>query len=165
MSGQTLSDTPPPSATLPEGCQAYTGKYAENGGFRCEIRRDLISGAGKDWGPWIRLTSVAPKGYVLRYSEGNVQAEYHKCGVRDEGATSPPYNGDHHRAGEAFYAQCIIMERDNSHVTIEFSIQGKEAPNGWGFGDRDTANGNKYPARTLAGKAVITAIYVPATGR
>jgi hypothetical protein len=157
--GDTTTPAPP---AIPEGCKSFTGKYAENGGLRCEVHAYVSSASGKEWGAWVRLTSTAPKGYALRFSEGHVYAGDHKCGVRDEGATAPewpsPFNGDHQREGQAFWAQCIIRERDASHVVMEFRAQGVEGTSNTFIG---TTPNKGAPDMPVNGGAEIIAFYVP----
>ena len=149
----------------PPGCKAYDGaKYATEGALWCVVIERFKTGQGTSWGDSKYATSRAPKGYKLRWSETHVSALDHHCGVKDEGDEQPsPFNSDHKRAGESFWAQCIIWERDESHVVVKANIQGWQG-NQYFYWDRTTnAPGwmHESDPKAIYGTVTIYAIYWP----
>src|SRR5579862_5570697 len=91
---------------LPRGCSVYGGaNYEADGALWCVVVERMKTGQGLSWGESKYVTSQAPDGYRLRWSEAHVSALDHHCGVKDEGDVQPsPFNSDHKRAGESFWA-------------------------------------------------------------
>jgi hypothetical protein len=151
---------------LPPGCTKYpaTADYGKEGALWCVAQALVKSGVGKSWGDPVYITSTAPKGYKLRWSEAHVESKDHHCGVKDEGDKSPsPFNNDNpqRRAGEAFWAQCIIWERDDHHVVAKANIQGWEGAKILGYGDGKITWEQHRDWGTKDGTVTLYTIYWP----
>jgi len=150
----------------PVGCRVYDGtEYAEKGAIWCVVQRGgLRTGKGTSWGEAHWISSEAPTGYKLRWSETHVQAEDHRCGVRDEGDKNPsPPNRDGKREGTSFWATCIIWERDNHHVVVKSNIQGWEGEKSWSWSSGNPMTWTQGPDRQSFGMMTLYTIYVPIT--
>jgi len=153
-----------PTPSLPPGCSVLDPTH-----IQClEAERGIQSGAGKWFGPYHTLTSYAPPGYRLLWSEGHIRGQYdHRCGVRDRGTREPSPNGNSaehpevngHPQGTSYWAICYLAERDDSHVVLKVSLQGIESVARVGYGDRGVAIGTTSP-QVILGDADLIAVYV-----
>jgi hypothetical protein len=145
---------------IPTGCRTYDGsKYAVKGAIWCVVQRGgLKTGKGKSWGEAHWISSEAPKGYKLRYAEEHVEAKDHHCGVTDD--ASPP-NGEGKREGTAFWATCIIWERDDNHVVVKSNIQGWEGETDWEWSSGNPLKITKHDDREGVGTMTLYTLYVP----